>query len=161
MKIVTYPHPILKKKTAKVKEIGEEELNLVREMIETMLENKGVGLAANQVGVSKSVFVASPSMRRENVLALFNPKIVEKRGWIEDVEGCLSLPGISAIVKRANTVVVEGLNINGEKQTIKATGLLARIIQHEVDHLNGKLFIHHIPFRQRKKLLKTYFNKCG
>ncbi|RLF05082.1 MAG: peptide deformylase [Thermoprotei archaeon] len=161
MKIVTYPDPVLKKKTAKAKEIGEEELNLVREMIETMLENEGVGLAANQVGVSKSVFVASPSMKREDMLVLFNPRIVEKRGWIEDVEGCLSLPGISAIVKRANTVVVEGLNINGKKQAIKATGLLARFIQHDVDHLNGKLFIHHIPFRQRKKLLKIYFNKCG
>ena len=161
MKIVTYPDPVLKKKIAKVKEIGEQELNLVREMIETMLENNGVGLAANQVGVSRRVFVASPTMKRDDVLVLFNPRIIGKSGSVEDMEGCLSLPGITATVRRANTVVVEGWDINGKTQKIKATGLLARIIQHEVDHLNGKLFIHRLPFRERKKLLKEYFNKCG
>jgi len=136
-------------------------LNLVREMIETMLENNGVGLAANQVGVSRRVFVASPTMKRDDVLVLFNPRIIGKSGSVEDMEGCLSLPGITATVRRANTVVVEGWDINGKTQKIKATGLLARIIQHEVDHLNGKLFIHRLPFRERKKLLKEYFNKCG
>jgi peptide deformylase len=161
MKIVVYPDPILKKKASPVKNIGEEELNLVREMIDFMLENNGVGLAANQIGINKSVFVASPTMKREDVLVLFNPRIIEKRGFIEEMEGCLSLPGISAPVKRAIAVVVEGLDLNGEKQRIKATGLLARIIQHEVDHLNGKLFIHRLPFRERKKLLKEYFHKWG
>ena len=133
---------------------------LVRDMINLMLSNNGVGLAANQVGVLKQVFVASPNMRREEVLVLFNPRIIRRRGRVISEEGCLSLPGINIKIKRAASIEACGLDLEGKEIRIKADGLLARIIQHEVDHLNGKLILDYLPYRMRRKYYKELRERC-
>lgn len=159
-RILKYPHPALRKKAKPVKKIGEEELMLVRDMINLMLSNDGVGLAANQVGVLKQVFVASPNMRRDEVLVLFNPKIIRRRGKLISEEGCLSLPGINIKIKRAESIEVCGLDLEGKEIRIKANGLLARIIQHEIDHINGKLILDYLPYRVRRKYYKEFKGRC-
>lgn len=153
-KILTYPSPLLRKKAKEVKKIGEEELYLVRAMIEIMLKNEGVGLAANQIGVDKKVFVASPRMKPDEVLIVFNPRILKRQGRSVAEEGCLSLPGVRAKVKRASVVELRGMDLEGKPLQIRTEGLLARIIQHEVDHLEGKLILHYLPFRERRKILQ-------
>jgi peptide deformylase len=153
-KILTYPSPLLRKKAREVKKIGEEELYLVRAMIEIMLKNGGVGLAANQIGVDKKVFVASPNMKADEVLIVFNPRILKRQGRSIAEEGCLSLPGVRARIKRALVVELRGMDLEGKPLQIRAEGLLARIIQHEVDHLEGKIILHYLPFRERKRILQ-------
>jgi peptide deformylase len=153
LEIKKYPEPILKKKTITVSNVGENELNLIRSMIDTMLAMRGVGLAANQIGVNKQIFVASPTMQRSNVLIIINPKIIKKEGQIIEEEGCLSIPGITRKIKRYANIEIIGKDINEKEISMKANGLLSRIFQHEIDHLNGKLFIDHLPLREK---LRTY-----
>lgn len=153
--IKKYPDSILRKKAEKVKEITPEIKELVQDMAETMLksEPEGVGLAAPQVGVSKRIFIA----QTEKGLALFfNPEIVKKSRKTEIMEeGCLSLPKTWLKIKRAKQVQLEALDINGQKINIKAVGLFARILQHEIDHLNGVLIRDRVGFwRKVKRSLK-------
>ena len=154
--VVSYPQRVLRRKTKPVKGAGEEELNLVRHMIEVMFENRGVGLSANQIGVNKRIFIASPRMKRDEVFIFINPKIVRKYGRAMDEEGCLSVPGISAFIQRYKDVEVEALNLEGKLFRMKAEGLTARIIQHEIDHLNGRIFLDRVPFKERRKCLKRF-----
>ena len=138
MKVITYPHPILRKKTKKVTDFSKIK-EIVKEMEETMEKYQGIGLSANQVGLDLSLFVAKYNQKFYTVI---NPKILKVSKEKEEMlEGCLSLPKILANVKRPRAVVLEGFNEKGKKIKLKAKGLLARIFLHETDHLNGILII--------------------
>lgn len=156
--VVKFPNKVLKTKTAKVASISAEDKKLVRDMIDTMYAEKGVGLAANQVGISKQIFVASADQVRGQELVFFNPEIIKKEGSIKEFEGCLSVRDLYEPVKRFKRVWLRAMTLEGNTVEIKAEGLLARIFQHEVDHLNGFLFIDRLGFVKsrlaRKKLLR-------
>ncbi|OGE73871.1 MAG: peptide deformylase [Candidatus Doudnabacteria bacterium RIFCSPLOWO2_02_FULL_42_9] len=141
MKIVTIPNPILYKKTELIKKFDRSLADLVEKMIETCRAANGIGLAAPQIGKSIRLCVINLEHMGMPPFALVNPKIT-KKSWrkIEMEEGCLSIPGIYGIVKRPAKITVEALNLEGEKSKFEADGLLARVIQHEVDHLDGILF---------------------
>ena len=134
-------NPILRQKAQQVKEITAEIKQLVLDMIETLESNQGVGLAAPQVGQLLQIIIAKPEANKE-ALVLINPQI-KKTSRKKDVmeEGCLSLPDISVPVERAVKITVQTLDINGQPNKIKAKGLLARVIQHEIDHLSGILIV--------------------
>jgi len=150
LKIITYPNPLLRKKCQEVKEITEDIKKLSQEMIKIMIENKGIGLAAPQVGIPKRIIIA---LTNEGPKAFINPKIIKKTKETEIMEeGCLSFPGLFLEIKRWKGVEIEALDGNGNK--IKADGLLARILQHEIDHLDGILFIDRISFWQKLKIKK-------
>ncbi len=128
---------ILRKRSREVEKITSNILTLVDDMIETMHEADGVGLAAPQVGILKRIIVVDIG---EGPIALINPEIIKKNGEQIGSEGCLSVPGTYGEVKRPQTIIVEGLNLQGEKIQIKAEDFLARAFCHEIDHLNGILF---------------------
>jgi len=155
-KIVKFPEKVLLNKVSPVAGIDDEIKILVKDMLETMYLTDGVGLSANQVGVSKEVAVMNPTGKKEDELILINPVIVKKSGTAKMEEGCLSMPGISAEVKRAVAIEVKFLDLKGKPVRLKLKGLPARIIQHELDHLSGFLFVDRIPFFKRKSLLKTF-----
>lgn len=138
--IVKYPDPILREKAMPVKRINERLLNLLDDMAETMYKAEGVGLAAPQVGVSKRLFVVDVG-DEHGLLEFINPEIIAREGEQLGPEGCLSIPGISGEVRRAKKVKVRALNREGKPFELEAEDYLARAIQHELDHLNGVLFI--------------------
>jgi peptide deformylase len=125
--------------------------------VETMHTNKGVGLAAPQVGISKRIIVIDPSAGedRSQILQVVNPEILTLEGEQVGEEGCLSIPGEYENVRRAERVTVQALNDEGETYTIEAEGFLARVFQHEIDHLNGILFIDRLPAYKRDTVKKT------
>lgn len=137
-RIIDGGNRILRDKALPVKEINSAVMTLLDDMLETMYEAQGVGLAAPQVGVPKQLIVADPG--DGTVLQLINPCLIEAEGNEFDVEGCLSLPGIFGEVGRAAKVTVTALEKNGREIRLEAEGLLARILQHEIDHLQGTLF---------------------
>ncbi|GAB4371118.1 MAG: peptide deformylase [Deltaproteobacteria bacterium] len=141
--ILTYPDPFLATKAAPVSRVNDAIRNLVRDLFETMYEANGIGLAATQVGVGKRVIVVDISPVEEGAppVALVNPEIVERNGCVRGPEGCLSVPGVEGEVDRAETIRVKGLDGKGAPVSISAGGLLARALQHEIDHLDGVLFI--------------------
>lgn len=145
--ILTYPDPFLLRKAAPVARVDDRIRELVRDMFETMYAASGIGLAAPQVGVGKRVIVVdvSPVEKEIAPLALVNPEIVERKGLVEGTEGCLSIPGVEGIVPRAEYVLVRALDPQGQPIQIRAEGLLSRALQHEIDHLDGILFIDRIP----------------
>jgi len=157
--IIKYSNPVLRKKCQEVKEVTEEIRNLGLDMIESMTESQGIGLAAPQVGELKRVIVVHPIKERsleekskEKPQIFINPKIIKKsRETIIDEEGCLSFPELFLKIKRAKEVKIEALNERGEKIRVQAEGLPARIIQHEIDHLDGILFIDYLSFWQKLK----------
>lgn len=128
--------PILREKAHSVREASPGMRGLIKDMAETMYENEGVGLAANQIGVDERVLTVDVG---EGLLVLINPRIVDSSGEESVEEGCLSLPGLKVEVRRARKVKVRGLNEEGREIEIEAEGLLARAIQHEIDHLDGVL----------------------
>jgi peptide deformylase len=139
MKIVLHPNKILKEKTEKVEKIDKEIKNLVKEMKKIMIQQNGVGLAANQIGKNLSIFVAYDNKK---FYTFINPEIVKFFGKEKIMEeGCLSVPNVWGQIKRYEGVVVSYQDLFGKKKKLKAKGLLAQIIQHEIDHLNGVLFI--------------------
>src|SRR3989338_2983457 len=138
--VLKYPHPVLGAKTEEVRNVTDAERRLVRDMIETMYAENGVGLAANQVGVAKQLFVASADQVSGKELVYFNPRIVRSQGVIKEFEGCLSVPEFYEPVKRAKRVWMHATTLDGREVEVKGEGLLARIFQHEIDHLNGILF---------------------
>ncbi len=165
LEIITYPDKFLTKKTEPVKEINDEIRKLVEDMADTMYQAPGVGLAAIQVGENRSIIVYDPEADKENrpYKALINPEIISMEGEIiSENEGCLSVPDFRADVKRAEFAEVIGIDLDGNPVKIKAEGLLSVILQHEIDHLNGILFIDRISSLKRgmykrkvKKQLKT------
>lgn len=136
--IVKYGNDVLRAKAEEVQELNDEIRDLIQYMYEAMVEHHGYGVAGPQVGVSKRIFVYNIG---EGQHALINPEIVSSGGEDWMIEGCLSIPGLQGEVPRAERLVVTGINENGEKVKIKANGLLARVFQHEIDHLNGMLFV--------------------
>jgi peptide deformylase len=138
-KVLNDKDPILRKRSKEVREINEEILTLLDDMLDTMEDYNGIGLAAPQVGVLKRIIVVKIAEEGE-AIQLINPKIIKEKGQEKDVEGCLSIPGVYGEVTRAKEVVVEGLDREGKKRKFMASGLLARVFQHEIDHLNGILF---------------------
>ena len=142
MKVLLYPHPILKYKCKPLQKINQELRDIVAEMFETMYATGGVGLAANQVGLPFRLFVMNPTGNKEEgtEYVFINPVILKKNGNATDNEGCLSFPDIHADVVRSETIEVESVSLSGEEQLFQWTDRPARIVQHEVDHLNGICF---------------------
>jgi len=158
LEIKKFPDRILKEKTATVVNINAGIQRLIDDMIETMYAAKGVGLAANQVGISKRLCVIDVSISDESIplIVLINPELVEKTGTIEEEEGCLSIPEYRTKVKRAEEVLVRGLDRKGRSIEIEGKDLLARALQHEIDHLDGLLFIDRISPIKREFFKKRY-----
>lgn len=147
LRIFKYPNPILRKRCEEIKEITMEIENLSQEMIKIIVENKGIGLAAPQVGELERIIVVQAEKGPE---VFFNPKIIKKSKETEiGEEGCLSFPGLFLKIKRAEKVEVEALNIQGGAIQMKVEGLTARVFQHEIEHLDGILFIDKIGFWKR------------
>ncbi len=156
--IKKYPEEVLKKRALPVTAVDREMQRLIDDMIDTMYAAPGIGLAAPQVGVSQRLVVIDVSTREEKhpLMVLINPEIVEADSLIESEEGCLSVPGYTAVVKRAGKVVARGLNREGKPVEVEATGLLARALQHEIDHLNGVLFVDRLSAIKREFFKKRY-----
>ena len=163
LRILEFPDPVLKEKAKPLDGINPAIEKLIRDMAETMYQAPGVGLAANQVGVPRQVLVADVSSAEEarNTIVLVNPKIIERSDETETAEeGCLSVPDFRAEVERAVRIVVLAKDLQGEDLEVTAEGFFARVLQHEIDHLCGTLYIDHIGklkrqryVRQRKKAL--------
>jgi len=151
LKIRIYGDPILKKKAASIDKIGPEEKRLFEDMANTMYSLKGIGLAATQVGVEKQMMVIDVG---QGLLKLANPKIVKASCKRSGEEGCLSFPEITVKIRRPEKIVAEALNHEGKKIKIEAEGLLARALQHELDHLAGIVIIDKIGIRQRLFIAK-------
>src|SRR5690554_1343870 len=130
--------PILRKKSRKIDKIDERIKILVNDMLDTMYNSEGVGLAAPQVGILKRIIVVDIG---EGPITIINPEIISQEGKQEEVEGCLSIPGKAGIVIRPDTIIVKGIDIKGNDIQIEGKGFLARALSHEVDHLDGILFI--------------------
>jgi peptide deformylase len=144
MQLRYFPDDVLKQPTKKVTRFDASTRKLAQDMLDTMYENDGVGLAAPQVGVSKRMMVIDTSDKEETrkPIVFINPVIVEKQGELVGLEGCLSFPGVFFEVKRANRIVVRYQNVAGKDMKMEAEGnLLCRAIQHEIDHLDGELFV--------------------
>lgn len=152
LKIVKFPGDILKRRALKVASVGDEERRILAEMTKTMYLNGGVGLAAVQVGIDKQMAVVDIG---KGLIKMVNPVIVKSEGSETAEEGCLSVPDTSVKVKRSKKITVQYLNEFGEISQFTAEGLLARAIQHEIDHLSGKLIIDYL------NPLKRIFIKNG
>lgn len=149
-----YPDPVLRKPTQPVSDFGPELARLVADMIETMHAAPGIGLAASQVGVERQVAVVDLSVGKEpkDLRVLVNPRVVERDGLATELEGCLSLPGLSEKVDRPERIRVEALDREGKPYELAADGWLARAVCHEIDHLNGILFIDHLRGLRRDRM---------
>lgn len=134
--------PVLRQKAKRIHAITDSIQRLIGDMIETMQQARGVGLAAPQIGVGLRVIVLQ--MPEEQPVVIINPEITEHNGVQVVTEGCLSVPGYYGEIQRSASVTVKGLDIHGKKIKVKATGLLAEALEHEIDHLNGKLYIDHV-----------------
>lgn len=144
MQIIQYPHPTLRHVSKPLKRVDKELTDIVRNMFELMYEAKGVGLAANQVDLPYRLFIInlqSDPVAAEGEFVFLNPVLASRKGNADAEEGCLSLPGVYADVKRSERVVLNAYNLAGQELTMELEGLLARAVQHEIDHLDGILFI--------------------
>ena len=150
--ILTQGNPVLKKKSKAVGKILPELKKLIDNMEDTMRAAPGVGLAAPQVGVLQRVIVVDIG---EGLISLINPKIVKKSGKCMFYEGCLSVPGVEGQVERSESICVKGLDRNGNPVVIEAEGYLAIVLQHEIDHLDGVLFVDRIKDLSRIKYIKS------
>jgi len=161
LKILTYPDPRLKKKSTPVEKIDKEIEKLLDDMAETMYKAPGVGLAAPQVGINLRVIVIDISARQEDspgLIELINPVIISSEGVQIAEEGCLSIPGFSSEVKRKAKVKVQGVDRKGKLVEYEGNGLLARAFQHEIDHIDGILYIDRLS-RLKRELLKKKIEK--
>jgi len=165
--VITYPNPILRKKSRDVEVFDKELHTLLDDMNDTMKEYGGVGLAAIQIGIDLNVLIINIPLDNEgeeddgkqldeNLIEAINPSITHKDGELVFNEGCLSIPGFHAEVKRAENITVEYFNRDGEKQTMQADDFLAIAWQHEMEHLTGHVFIENLSFLKRKKFEKEW-----
>ena len=159
LQIIYDGDPVLRKVSKPVEKITSKVRKLVEDMFETMYADNGIGLAAPQIAVSQRVIVVDIQTRRTKPIALINPEITASAGEQESLEGCLSCPGLSANVKRAESVTVQGLDQNGRNVKVEAKGLLAVVLQHEIDHLDGILFIDRLDPSQRVKVEQQRINQ--
>jgi peptide deformylase len=166
-RIVTYGTPVLRQRTKEVANADGELQQLIDDMVETMYAAPGVGLAANQVGSAHRLFVANPADDRDpsKLLVVINPEIVESDGEFTNEEGCLSIPDYREEVRRARRVLLRGLDRQGKPIEVEGRDLLARIFQHEMDHLNGLFFVDRLSPAKRdilaRKLKKAFLESGG
>lgn len=154
LSILEFPDPRLRTVAEPVKVVDKAIKSLVDDMLETMYEAHGVGLAATQVDQHKRIIVIDTSEDKNNPLCLINPEIIEQTGEEESDEGCLSVPGIFELVKRAEEIKVKALDRKGKSFELQTGGLLAVCIQHEMDHLLGKLFVDYLSPLKRQRIKK-------
>jgi len=165
--VITYPNPILRKKSKDVEVFDQKLHTLLDDMNDTMDKHGGVGLAAIQIGIDLNVLIINIPIDNEgqdddgkqldeNLIEAINPIITHKDGELVFSEGCLSIPGFHADITRAEHIVVEYTNRQGEKQTMEANDFLAIAWQHEMEHLSGHVFIEHLSFLKRKKFEKEW-----
>jgi peptide deformylase len=152
--ILRYPDPRLHKVAAPVGAVDDEIKRLVSDMAETMYAAPGIGLAATQVDVHRRVIVIDISETKDRLLVLINPVILESRGRVECEEGCLSVPGVFDTVERAEWIRVQALDAQGALFEMEADGLLAVCIQHEMDHLMGKVFVEHLSRLKQDRIAR-------
>jgi len=154
--IVRYGADVLHRPGATVTDISPETQLLIDDMIQTMYAAPGIGLAATQIGMPLRIFVCDISVGRNptDLITFINPEFIEREGMQLEEEGCLSLPGFNATVARPSRAVLKGLNRQGEEQVIEATGLLARCFQHEVDHLDGTVFVDRLRGLQKDLIVR-------
>ena len=159
--ILKYPDPVLKEKAREVKDFNGSLQRLIDDMIETMYAAPGIGLAANQVGELLRVIVVDISTKENKhpLIVLVNPVILQTEGKVDSEERCLSVPGYVSTIKRAERVLVKGLDREGNPVEIEAEGLLSRALQHEIDHLNGILFVDRLSPIKREFFKKRYRKK--
>ncbi len=146
--------PVLRQHSDEVESVDDDVRALVRDLLDTMYAAEGIGLAANQVGLTRRVAVVQVEDHPQ--LVLINPEILESEGKEKDEEGCLSIPDIFGDIDRAQRIVVETTNLDGERERHELTDLFARAVQHEIDHLNGILFIDHLSPLKRHMLQKKW-----
>lgn len=154
LNILHFPDPRLRKKATPVKAVTEEIRQLANDMLETMYAAPGIGLAATQVNVQKRLIVIDISEDQSDPLILINPEIVTRDGEREYQEGCLSVPEAYEMVTRADTVKIKATNTDGDDFEFDAEGLLATCVQHEIDHLDGKLFVDYLSNLKRDRIRK-------
>lgn len=159
--VITYPNKLLRTKSEDVVEFNEELHTLLDDMYDTMVDQSGVGLAAIQISVTLNALIISipdenDVQKKEDLIEAINPVITHKDGEQVFTEGCLSVPGFHEDVKRAQHIIVEYFNRNGEKQTMECEDFLAVAWQHEMEHLEGHLFIENLSFLKRKKFEKEW-----
>ena len=154
LEILHFPDPRLRRRAEPVSDVDDEVRRLIDDMLETMYEAPGIGLSAPQVNVSRRVVTIDVSQDRNTPVCLVNPEIRATGGETETEEGCLSVPGIYEIVKRPEWVRVSALDRDGNSREIEAEGLLAVCIQHEIDHLDGRLFVDYLSRLKRQRIRK-------
>jgi peptide deformylase len=154
LEILHFPDPRLRKRAVPVDKVDDEIRRLVDDMFETMYDAPGIGLAATQVNVQRQVIVIDVSENNDQPLVFINPEILDREGEEEMQEGCLSVPGYFESVRRADRVRVRALDRNGEPFELETDGLLAVCIQHEMDHLDGKLFVDYLSPLKRNRIQK-------
>ncbi|QCI21203.1 peptide deformylase [Buchnera aphidicola (Hyperomyzus lactucae)] len=156
LKILYYPDKRLRLVAKPVCQINEKIKNIVNNMIDTMHQENGIGLAATQVNIQLQIIVISAMEKEKNNLILINPKIIKKEGNISIEEGCLSIPEYRASVPRFNYITVEALDLHGKKIKIKTDSIISICIQHEIDHLKGKLFIDYLSKFKKERIDKKF-----
>lgn len=154
--IVLYPDDGLRQVCTPVAEMNDDVDKLIEDMLYTMYDAPGIGLAAPQVAVQQRILVADVSETNDQPIALINPEIVRSTGKTSYEEGCLSIPGVYAKVNRPSDILVKGLDRDGKEVELEADGLLAICLQHEIDHLNGKLFIDHLSGLKRTRAIQKF-----
>jgi peptide deformylase len=154
--IVKFGDPVLQSRASDVPAIDDDLQTLIDDMIETMYAAPGIGLAAPQVGVPLRVFVVDLSLGRkaEDLIVMVNPEFVDRDGMQLEEEGCLSIPGFNATVVRPTRAVLQGLDRTGQRRTVEGSGLLARAFQHEMDHLDGTLFVDRLRGIKRDLIVR-------
>jgi len=154
MEVVLYPDPILRKRAAEIPAAGDRLRQIAGEMIETMHRSKGIGLAGPQVALGERIIVVNPGGEHGTETVMLNPEIIAKQGEQEAEEGCLSIPGTFAIVRRALEVTVRYLSLEGKMVTENRAELSARVVQHEIDHLDGILFVQRLSPAEKTKVAR-------
>lgn len=162
LEIIKLGHPTLSKKATPIKNIDKEIVQLAQNMIETMHAAPGLGLSAPQVDVSRRLITVDLSIgeKKEDLIVLINPELVRQEGQVIREEGCLSIPGVYEKISRPQKIMIKGLDLEGKEKEIEATDLLARVFCHEVDHLNGKLFIDGLSPLKRNLIKKRFKKKA-
>ncbi len=158
LEILEFPDPRLRTKAKRITEVDGKLISLADQMLKAMYEAPGIGLAATQINVHRQMLVLDVSENKDEPLLLINPTITAREGELETAEGCLSVPGFYEPVTRAETIQLDAIDRHGDEFTLEANGLLAVCIQHEIDHLDGKLFVDYLSNTKRqmirRKLLK-------
>ena len=151
LKVRLYGDSCLRAKSKSVKEVGPAERMLIASMFETMRAQKGIGLAAPQVGINEQIFVVDTG---KDAFAVINPRIIKTVGSLDSEEGCLSIPNLHVVIRRAKELEVEFMNEENQPIRAKLSGLLAKVFQHENDHLQGKLILDYLGAHDRKEVIK-------